>query len=650
LLWVKRLVGTTLIAAAVAVALLAVRSLTGDRAHAEATVHEDAARAAVLRQSDLRAVENRVQAAAGLRALNAAVAAHVDSATINDLLDNEDWWRPFRDEFPLVRLIVDGSVLAGRGATGDANAAVGADVVAKARRQTVASGQTSIGAMPYLLAAARLTGESNEEAVLLVGRPAPRPAPALAAPPERAPAPMLPWMLAGGMALAGVGLLVSGGGKAARVARARATAAEVAARSGGATNAGYGGTVHMTPEAPIAARSASTPAGYGGTVAMTPEAVAIPIVAESTLKFGEAREPHNDTTGTLLGVVAPPPPPAPAAPAPTYVIVAPPPAGPHPNFGRYRLVDRLAEGGMSELFIAKAAGIEGFTRSFVLKRLRPELARDKAAVGQFIDEARLQADLVHSNIVPVFDFGVVDGEYFMTQEYIGGRDLGRLLERQAQRGKRGLPSEIAYFAAHETLQALAYAHARRAADGSPLGIVHRDVAAGNILVSLAGEVKLSDFGIVKANDRVSRTQVGIVKGNANYMSPEQARGQAVDARSDLFSLALVLYHCLSGEMLYRGTNDLEVLHHAAGGLLRDDFARIRQLPDPAPQILERALALDPNDRFQTAAEFADELAVFMGGGRNGAAQLVRDLFGKELASGTGEHGPPRTIVGGYGSP
>src|SRR5204863_8152968 len=182
---------------------------------------------------------------------------------------------------------------------------------------------------------------------------------------------------------------------------------------------------------------------------------------------------------------------------------------------------------------------------------------------------------------------------------------------------------IAYFAAHETLQALSYAHARRGAGDTPLGIVHRDIAPGNVIVSLAGEVKLSDFGIVKSNDRVSRTQVGIVKGNTNFMSPEQARGQAVDARSDLFVLGLVLYYCLSGELLYTGHTDLEVLHRAAGGLLRDDLARIRDLPDPAPQILERALSLDPNERFQHAAEFADELALHMGGGRAGAAALMR---------------------------
>jgi serine/threonine protein kinase len=427
---------------------------------------------------------------------------------------------------------------------------------------------------------------------------------------------------------------------------------------GRATKPSATATVHAPPleqalRLPLAAAGGIALVGFGllfsrrgkaGAAAGAPagmtEPSVVPIIHETTLRFGEPREPRNDVhpddAGGGAGAGSPPG-------AHTVVIVAPASES-SMMFGRYRLVERLSEGGMSELFIAKATGVEGFTRSFVLKRLRPELARDKDAVAQFVDEARLQADLVHSNIVPVFDFGVVGGEYFMTQEYILGRDLGRVMERQRAVGRAGLPSPVAYFAAHETLQALAYAHARRAADGTPLGLVHRDIAMGNILVSLAGEVKLSDFGIVKSNDRVSRTQVGVVKGNTNFMSPEQARGQAVDARSDLFSLGLVLYYCLSGEMLYGGNNDLEVLHHAAGGLLREDFGRIRRLPDPAPQILERALALDPNHRFQTAAEFADEVAVHMGGGRIGAGQLLRELFERDFQTAS-EALPAATAVG-----
>ena len=146
------------------------------------------------------------------------------------------------------------------------------------------------------------------------------------------------------------------------------------------------------------------------------------------------------------------------------------------------------------------------------------------------------------------------------------------------------------------------------------------------MVSNAGEVKLADFGIVKLTSRVSRTQVGMVKGNANFMSPEQARGLPVDARSDLFSLALALFYSLSGELLYSGTNDLEVLYRAASGLGVEDIERIRMLADPAPQILERAMATDPGDRFQSATEFADALAVHMGGGRAALTRLMQDLF------------------------
>ncbi|HSS38693.1 MAG TPA: serine/threonine-protein kinase, partial [Polyangia bacterium] len=299
-------------------------------------------------------------------------------------------------------------------------------------------------------------------------------------------------------------------------------------------------------------------------------------------------------------------------------------------FGRYRLLDRLGAGGMSELFVAEATGVEGFTRHFVLKRLRPELAHDKEGVAQFIEEARLQAGLVHSNIVPVFDFGVVNGEYFMTQEYIVGRDLGRMVGRYADQHDAGMPETMAYYIAHETLQALAYAHDKRDKSGEPMGLVHRDVSAGNVMVSLLGEVKLGDFGIVKSNRRVSKTEAGMVKGNANFMSPEQARGRPVDHRSDLFSLGQLLYYCLTGNLIYTGENDLEVLYRAASGLTPDDLRALRQLPDPAGPILERALAFDPDHRFQSAMEFADALAPHAGTGKAATAKLMKQLFGDEL--------------------
>ena len=285
---------------------------------------------------------------------------------------------------------------------------------------------------------------------------------------------------------------------------------------------------------------------------------------------------------------------------------------------------------MADVFTAVAHGVEGFSRVFVLKRLRPELSQDKDAVGQFIDEAQMQSNLVHSNIVPVFDFGRVGNEYYMTQEYIVGRDVVRLIARYYEHTQQTITPRLAYYIAHETLLALQYAHARTDREGRHLGIVHRDVSAGNIIMSAQGEVKLADFGIVKSNRRVSKTQMGTVKGNANFMSPEQARGQQVDGRSDLFSVALVLYYCLTNRLFYDGDNDLDVLFKAASGPTVEHYDVIRRLHSPASDVLGRALSPDPADRFQSAQEFADVLAPHIGGAKADAARLMQMLFGDEL--------------------
>jgi serine/threonine protein kinase len=291
-------------------------------------------------------------------------------------------------------------------------------------------------------------------------------------------------------------------------------------------------------------------------------------------------------------------------------------------FGRYVLLDRLGEGGMAEVYTAVAFGAENFRRTFVVKRLRPEMAREASVVSAFIDEANMASSLVHSNIVPVFDFGKVGDEYFLAQEYILGRDLGRITRRSLEREGKPIPAAQVFFVASEVLKALDYAHGRTGEGGKPLGIVHRDVSPNNILVSARGEVKLFDFGIAKAEGRLTQTQAGVVKGNVRFMSPEQARGLHVDSRSDLFSLGLVVYHALAGDALYDGSNSYELLMRAAQGPGPAEMAKIGALGEPAAHILMRALQPDAGSRYQSAAEFATALHPYLGGA---AASLVRTM-------------------------
>ena len=322
---------------------------------------------------------------------------------------------------------------------------------------------------------------------------------------------------------------------------------------------------------------------------------------------------------------------APAHATPALAMAALPGAAPPTEMGRYRLLKPIGEGGMAEVYIAEAHGPEGFKRHFVVKRMHPHLATRKEVVTQFIDEARLQARLLHSNIVPVFDFGRAGEEYFLALEYVHGRDLEKLTHKQIQATGRGLPAPIVFFVMHEVLEALAYAHDRTSPSGEPLGIVHRDVSPANVLLSYLGEVKLSDFGIVKAAGRVSKTDERVVKGNVSFMSPEQARGEAaVDARSDLFSAGAVMFYCLTGRTLYSGETTINQLVRAAVGPVTEQFRRLADLPAEAGPILNKALALDPAQRFQTASEFAQALSVLTIASKADLARLMRSYYAEEM--------------------
>ncbi len=267
---------------------------------------------------------------------------------------------------------------------------------------------------------------------------------------------------------------------------------------------------------------------------------------------------------------------------------------------RYEVVAPLGEGGMATVSIAVVRGAEGFKRTFVLKRLKGDHAGDQQLVNQFIDEARLGASLVHSNIVPVFDFGRDASGYYLAQEYILGRDVDHLLKASLTRRGRPLEVPVVVAIAQEALKALAYAHTRKNEAGQPLGLVHRDVSPQNLMVSNLGEVKLLDFGIVKSNDRVTQTQAGMVKGNLFYMSPEQARALEVDPRSDLFSLAMVMVTALRGTPIYTGATMYELMTRAAVGPTTADLDEVRSAAGPLAAFLLKALAIDPAQRFADA--------------------------------------------------
>ncbi|MCA9670504.1 MAG: serine/threonine protein kinase, partial [Myxococcales bacterium] len=283
----------------------------------------------------------------------------------------------------------------------------------------------------------------------------------------------------------------------------------------------------------------------------------------------------------------------------------PPPFTPK-QFGRYLLVERLAVGGMAEIFKAKTKGAHGFEKTLVIKRILPHLAVDREFTDMFIDEAKLMVRLNHPKIVQVLDFGEIDRQYYMALEYIDGIDGLALLRRCASRRARPTTG-IALHVAADVLDALAYAHELRDERGEKLGVIHRDISPSNIFISWLGEVKLGDFGIARAAVRRGHTEGGALKGKYGYMAPEQVSDRPVDCRADIFAVGVVLTELLMIRRLFYAKNDLEVLLQVRDARL-DRLDRYgARIPADLRAILDSALARDPNMRYQTAAAFRDAL-------------------------------------------
>ncbi len=280
-------------------------------------------------------------------------------------------------------------------------------------------------------------------------------------------------------------------------------------------------------------------------------------------------------------------------------------------YGKYQLLELVGRGGMAEVFKAKARGVEGFEKIVVIKRILPELANNRRFVELFVQEAKLAVLLSHANIVQVFDLGREAETYFIAMEHIAGYDLARVLRRCARLGRTMGPAMAAHVAA-EVAKGLDYAHRRRDVHGRPLGIVHRDVSPHNVLLSFEGEVKLTDFGIAKARTLVEPQQeAASIKGKYAYMAPEQARGEPVDARADVFSLGVVLYELLAGVNPFRAASDYETLQRVRVGRAPDLGEVASEVPAELAAIVSRAMASKPAARFETAGAMYEELVHFL---------------------------------------
>ncbi len=299
--------------------------------------------------------------------------------------------------------------------------------------------------------------------------------------------------------------------------------------------------------------------------------------------------------------------------------------------GRYRLVHRIAAGGMGEIFLAVQDGPRGFQKLVALKRLLSDVAQDMEWVQHFLDEAQLTSRLTHRNIAQVFDFGEDVAGYFVAMEFVQGANLHLLLNRLEGRGRKLAPA-LALDIAAQVAEALDYAWEARAPDGTPLRVVHRDISPQNVMVSISGDVKLIDFGVAKSNLQLYATVGKATKGKLAYMSPEQNRGENLDTRSDQFSLGIVLAQMLSGVHPFARSDLLEMV-----SAVRTAPPELPSTRDPSLAVLdstlERMLAKAPGERFQSCREVAEalqSLRLRMPQAPVRLGALVTECFGAEL--------------------
>ncbi len=290
---------------------------------------------------------------------------------------------------------------------------------------------------------------------------------------------------------------------------------------------------------------------------------------------------------------------------------------------RYRITERIAAGGMAEVFKGVAESLQGFRKNVAIKRVLPALTKNQKFITMFLDEARLSLFLQHANIVQVFDIGHADDTYFIVMEFVDGVDLKAIMEWRRRIGRRLTIGQTIYMIM-EVCKGLAYAHDLvHPETGERLGIVHRDVSPANVLISKNGEIKLADFGLAKAASQVESTDPGVVKGKMSYLSPEAARGENVDQRADIFSVGILLYEMLTSKRLFYGDTDYQTVELVRNAKIPPIATQNPEVEPEFEEICRKALARRTEDRFQTATDLQDALAHYLFS--RGLKMIQRDI-------------------------
>ncbi len=281
-------------------------------------------------------------------------------------------------------------------------------------------------------------------------------------------------------------------------------------------------------------------------------------------------------------------------------------------FGKHILLERIAMGGMAEIFLARSSGTGGISKFSAIKRILPQYSSNTEFINMFKDEAKINVNLSHSNIVPIYEFGVESGQFYILMEYVNGKNLRQILTR--------MQKELdTYFSIDQIVNiikdvAAGLDHAHRCLDGTtgkPLNIIHRDMSPQNIMVSFEGEVKVVDFGIAKAESQVESTKAGTLKGKFAYMSPEQATGESIDLRTDIFSLGIVLWELLAKERLFVAESEIGTLKKIREGKIPSVRKLNPNVPEELERIVNKSLTKSTTDRYQTCADFQKDLNRFL---------------------------------------